>query len=360
MQPGYRRVMLNREFANKIKKMMPSKKEGLDNNRPVSMWVEKDRINGYAEDTAVVIFRTRGCSWYDFSSCSMCGYFNDVSENVTENNIRNQIDALVDFIGQVRVLKVFTSGSFLDKREVNWNVFHYFMEQMKGRIDTLLVESRTEYITEKNLIPFKGSGIKTRIAIGVESSNDIILKDSVNKGTNFKKFRDAATIVRRMGLEVRSYLLLKPPFISEKEAIKDAINSVEDCSPYSDDVSINPMNIQKNTYVEYLWKKGQYRPPWLWSVAKVLIETSSQGFNVVSYPTGGNSLRGAHNRKPDQNLLSLIFNTSLSQDFSSLENYYNSADKWDYFQFLETEGSLSMNTDFDGFITKVSKGELWI
>ena len=73
--------MINREYAKQIKKLMPVRESDRDLNTPVSMWKEMDRLRGYPEPTSVVIFRTKGCSWYNFSSCSMCGYFNDVSSS---------------------------------------------------------------------------------------------------------------------------------------------------------------------------------------------------------------------------------------------------------------------------------------
>ena len=62
-----------------------------------------------------------------------------------------------------------------------------------------------------------------------------------------------------MKLELRTYLLLKPPFVSEKDAVNDAIESVRKVSKLSNDVSVNPMNIQKNTLVEKLWKMCSFR-----------------------------------------------------------------------------------------------------
>ncbi len=305
---------------------MPSTRRQNDPNKPVSMWTEKDRLRGHSEATAVVIFRTSGCSWYNFSSCSMCGYFNDISMNVSIENLKKQIDSLVSFIGDIKVLKVFTSGSFLDAREFPLKAREYFIEQLQGKISKLLVESRTEYITRENLLSFIDSGIDTRVAIGLETANDDIMKNIINKGSSFKKYVNAAELVSRLSLELRTYLLFKPLFLSEKKSINDILESIKLVSSLTDDVSINPMNIQKNTLVEKYWKQGLYRPPRLWSVAKLLLDSRNDQCEVISYPTGGNSRRGAHNDTVDKRLLELIYTSSLSQDFKELEEYYYSSD----------------------------------
>ncbi|QRF76555.1 radical SAM protein [Thermoplasmatales archaeon] len=352
--------MINRELAETVRKLMPDLKSNRDPDRPVSIWKEVDRIRGFPEQTTVVIFRTTGCSWYNFSSCSMCGYFNDVSKSINEENLMKQVDFLSDSLSGSKVVKVFTSGSFLDPIEIPLGVRDYFFQSIKEKVDKALIESRTEYITVKNLTDLKSTNIPVRIAVGLESANDNIIRNSVNKGSTFAKFLDAASVIRKMDLELRTYLLLKPPFISEKDAIADAIESVRKVSRISTDVSVNPMNIQKNTLVEKLWKRGLYRPPRLWSLAKVLIESSKFGTEVLSYPTGGNRDRGVHNDKLDQKLLDLIVESSLKQDFSELADYYNAADLSSYLNTLELEATNFFQPDFEKLLGRTSSASMYV
>jgi hypothetical protein len=148
--------------------------------------------------------------------------------------------------------------------------------------------------------------------------------------------------------------------MSEEEAVIDAIKSVRDCAPYSTDISVNPMNIQKNTLVEKLWKRGEYRPPWLWSVARVLLETGGVEADVLSYPTGGDRERGAHNDDRDQELVKLIFNSSLNQDFRELQEYYERGEKTKYFSHIRNEDRLPVQYDIDSFIRKITSGSVKI
>ena len=245
------------------------------------------------------------------------------------------------------------SGSFLDPNEVHPAVRDYFIERMKDKIDKLLVESRTEYIRPETLQPFKKAGIDLRIAIGLESADDYIMKYSVNKGSTLKKFIDAANILQREKIELRTYLLFKPPFISEKRAIEDIEKSVAIVAPYSADISINPMNIQKNTLVERLWKKGLYRPPRLYSLAQILIDLGDK-YPVLSYPTGGNKERGIHNDKYDGTLLDLIMQSSLDHNFTELSKYYNSLDLEDYKYDLELEDRMFFQGDYNTLLNRLA------
>lgn len=346
--------MINRDYAKTIKELMPDRDRNADLDRPVSLWKELDRLRGFSEQTTVVIFRTRGCSWFNFSSCSMCGYFNDVSSKVSSEDLFRQIDFMSRSLGDSKVLKVFTSGSFLDPQEIPVEVRDYFYQTIENKVEKVLVESRTEYMNEKNLTKMRNYGVPTRVAIGLESADDYLMKYSINKGSTFRKFTDCVRVIKDLDLELRTYLLFKPPFISEKSAIEDVLKSIKAVSGFSDDVSVNPMNIQKNTMVEKLWKAGLYRPPRLWSLAEVLLRSRGLGTSVVSYPTGGDKIRGVHNEERDRKLLDLIFEASLSQDFTELEEYYNEGNRDSYNRRVQAESPLLFQSDYERLVGRIS------
>ncbi len=132
----------------------------------------------------VAIFKTGGCSWYRYSACSMCGYFNDIS-NPSVNDLKKQVDYVVSSLN-TEVLKIFTSGSFLDPVEVPVEVRDYFFKSIQGKVKKLLIESRTEYINDKTMNELSKYDFSTRIAIGLESANDYIIENSINKGSTFR------------------------------------------------------------------------------------------------------------------------------------------------------------------------------
>ena len=70
--------------------------------------------------STTVILRTKGCTWWWKSGCTFCGYFNDVRDNVTVEDMLSQwSDAKKitnDFEG-CKMVKVYTSGTFFEDRE---------------------------------------------------------------------------------------------------------------------------------------------------------------------------------------------------------------------------------------------------
>lgn len=284
----------------------------------IRWWVEKDRLDGEIVDAFVMILRTCGCAWAHKGGCSMCGYINDaVKGRIREEDILFQFTEIMkNFSGQ-KIVKLYTSGSFLDDNEIPRTAQDKILEILMDNTDKIIFETRPEFISEKRL-----KGLRNlEIAIGLESANDFVLENSINKGFKFKDYLKAVKILKEMDIDVKTYLLIKPPFLSENEAIKDALRSAEKVASYSSTISFNPVNIQRFTLVEKLWKKREYRTPWLWSVVEVLRKSSKlKNTRLMSHPTAGGTQRGAHNcGKCDAEVLRGIEKFSLTQDIKYFE-----------------------------------------
>jgi len=260
------------------------------------MWSEDDVLGNEVTRAFVFILKTRGCFWAYHSGCTMCGYFNDSIIDITEKEIEEQIElALQKYQGE-KIVKIFTSGSFLDEREVPLHLQLKMLEKFFEKADKVIIESRPEFIKNLDSIGKIPDGRILEVAMGLESANDRVLKYSVNKGFTFSEWRDAAEGVVERGMELKTYILVKPAFLTEKEAIEDALASAKKVSDISSTLSLNPVAIHANTLVEYLWKRGLYRPPWLWSVAEIL-ERAGDIFDgqIKCDVVAGGQRRGAHN-----------------------------------------------------------------
>lgn len=299
-----------------IKKNKEKMMRNRDPRRYVSHWTERELLNGKIVDAFVMVLRTRGCAWALKSGCSMCGYINDaVRDDVSQEDLLFQFKEVLEHYSHEKVVKIFTSGSFLDEGEVPIAVRSQILNELGKTADKIIIESRPEFITDEGLESLDKSE-NIEIALGLESANDFVGKYSINKGFIFQDYANACEIAKRNSIPVKTYLLIKPPFLSEKCAIEDAIESAKKASKYSSEISFNSVNVQRFTLVEKLWKNGEYRPPWLWSVVEVLRHTSKLlNVRVVSSPTGGGKRRGAHNcGNCDDEFLNKIDDFSLMQE----------------------------------------------
>ncbi|MEM1578211.1 MAG: archaeosine biosynthesis radical SAM protein RaSEA [Archaeoglobaceae archaeon] len=279
----------------------------------LKLWRENERFKGKKESCLTAILITKGCRW---RKCTMCSYWLE-SRNVSNEILKEQIDKIFERI-DTKLLKIFTSGSFFDENEIPAEIRRYLVEKIeKHGVEKLIVESRPEFITEEKLKDFKN--IELEVGIGLESASDFIRLNCINKGFMFSDFLSAAKKIKEMGFRVKCYLLLKPPFLSEREAILDVIISAEKVSGIVDVVSINLTNIQKGTFVEKLWEKNLYRPPWLWSAVEAIKKIESP-LEIICDPVAGGKARGPHNcGKCDREVANALRLFSLTQDKSLLE-----------------------------------------
>jgi len=210
-------------------------------------------------------------------------------------------------------------------------------EILEKKTRKVIVESRPEFVNKEKLKKLSQL-CNIEIAVGLESANNDVLKYSINKGFGLKDYIRAAKIIKNF-CSLKTYILLKPPFLTEKEGIKDAINTVEIAGKYSSTISFNPVNVQKNTFTEFLWKRNEYRTPWLWSVIEVLKESKKiTKARLICSPTGGGTRRGAHNcRKCDKKILSAVQDFSLTQNSFVFDNLYCEC-KEEWLDMLEVEG----------------------
>lgn len=290
-----------------------------DKDAAVALWKEKESIGGKAVDAGVIILRTSGCSHFHSGGCSMCGYNIESDRSMSGEDIIKQFAGAMASLGEVGMVKVYTSGSFLDEREVPAGATSHILKDCADRGARLLIESRPEYITEESLGRTLSVHEDIELAIGLESANDNVLKHSINKGFTVADYDRAATLMKERGVDLRTYILLKPPFLTEKEAVEDAVATAGHAAPFSHSISLNAVNVQKGTLVERLWKDWSYRPPWLWSVLDVAERCAGLGPKLLCDPVGGGTQRGAHNcGECDSVILDGLKAFTASQDLSRL------------------------------------------
>ncbi len=149
-------------------------------NELEAAWSENDMVGGETVKAQVLIMRTNGCCWAKAGSggCTMCGYRTASLHNVTEEDLNAQVDqALSRYRGEPFV-KIYTSGSFFDTEEIPVPVRErIFREYADCR--RILVESRPEFITDELVATLPKN---LTVALGLESSNEEILRTCINKG----------------------------------------------------------------------------------------------------------------------------------------------------------------------------------
>ncbi|MBP1987844.1 archaeosine biosynthesis radical SAM protein RaSEA [Halolamina salifodinae] len=302
--------------------------QSYDPREPTRVWIDEDNTPDGVYQSLTIILNTGGCRWARAGGCTMCGYVAESVEggSVSHDALMEQIQVCLDHEAEEAdaesgLIKIYTSGSFLDEREVPAETRQAIADTFADR-DRIVVESLPDFVDREKVAEFTDRGLETDVAVGLETATDRVRHDCVNKYFDFADFEDACAEARAADGGVKAYLLMKPPFLSEQEALADMQDSVRRCGAVEGchTVSMNPCNVQRYTMVDELFYEGGYRPPWLWSVAEVLRTTTDVDAIVVSDPVGHGSERGAHNcGECDDRVQRAIKDFDLRQDPSVFE-----------------------------------------
>lgn len=208
----------------------------------------------------------------------MCGFnMEEVASTPSESRLLEEFQEAWENTKPVKgefAVDIYTGGSFLDPRELSFETQGKLLQIISGeqRVTRILIETRPEFVSSQVLAHIHDCvGCRPiTVAVGLETSDDLIRYYCINKGFTFKEFKRAADLINSF-FELDVYLLLKPPFLSEKEAINDMIRSVRAVNALGVRwITLIPANVQPHTVTEILWENGYYRPPWLWSVLYLL------------------------------------------------------------------------------------------
>ena len=276
-------------------------------DEPATVYTTPEMLpDGTPCTAATVILRTRGCEWWWKSGCTFCGYFNDVREDVTSLNLRAQWayakQELNDFEG-CDMIKVYTSGTFFEDQENPPDWQEFVLKETAAMGKHLIVEAQAHLCDDEKIAWVAERHPGCTVAIGLEAFDDEVLKFHCNKGFRIKGWLKAVATLQKHGLRVKTYLLFKPPFMSEGDALVHTSKWIREVAELSDEISVNPMNIQRRTIVDRIFRNREYRPPWLWSLVQMIRdvhgdirpEDGDAVTRLIVHPTAAGSIRGAHN-----------------------------------------------------------------
>jgi radical SAM enzyme (TIGR01210 family) len=293
----------------------------MNEERPLASWTGTDRLDDRIVPTLTVILKTPGCAW---RRCRMCSYRHE--RHGTREDAESLIRAQLAYVRReydgrdFEQVKLFSSGSLLDPDEVPPAALDAIADAFRGR--TLVVETRPEYVDRARLAELAArldTGTSARsvfVAIGLETTSDLVREKSIDKGFSYAMYLHAVREARQAGAGVKVYLLHKPLFLTESEAIEDMNRSIAEVSPHADLISMNPCTVQRRTELEWYWQRRAYRPPYLWSVLSILLDA---GRHVTADPLGGGRSRGPHNCGAcDREIVDAIREYSLTADRTRL------------------------------------------
>jgi radical SAM enzyme (TIGR01210 family) len=270
-----------------VREPIPLDHSDSQNSRGVPAYLELTAINisNQPAKRLMAVLKTRGCEYArKDKGCTMCGFWLHGDSSVNDIDLINQLENIISFIEgyphPIDQLDLLTLGSFFDEKEITSEFRTHSLKRIGTirKLTKVCVETRASHVVDEKLEEIrKLLGNKmVEIGIGVESSNDYIRNEILNKGLSWKQLERAVSLIGKFNLEFQPFLLIKPHKLSETEAINDAVQSARDVTKLAEKynvktrIAFEPVFVPYGTELEKLYLSGDYKIVNLWSVIEVI------------------------------------------------------------------------------------------
>lgn len=275
-----------RSLAGGLRRQNGTAPENLDFTVPIG-WEERiGHLDDQPIKRLIVFLRSTGCEWVEKTGgCTMCGFYCATSRGreVSAKEYVAQFEYVMDAVdlGDYPVVSIYNDGNIFNEREMPVAAIEKICSYIDGykNIKKVVVESRIDYSPDGRVEKMKKAlnGRQLEVAFGFESADPQVMNLCINKGFSAHNFDLFHSRMQGMGVQTKPLLLVKPPFLTEAEAVRDVLQTVSYCvSRGIDYVDLEVTTVEKNTVVHELWKNNLYRPPWLWSLIDLLQQSKER------------------------------------------------------------------------------------
>ena len=239
----------------------------IDPLKPHGFFLEKERSGlGRVVDSAVILLTNKECPW----RCLMCDLWqHTVTETVPLGAIPRQIKyALAQLGSRPAQIKLYNSGSFFDPAAIPFADYPAIADEVSFA-EHIVVEAHPRLVGEKALILRDLLPGSLEVAMGLETVHPEILP-RLNKKFELSHFSQAADFLRKEGIAVRAFVLVKAPFMSEAEGLEWAVKSAAFAFACGATVvSLIPTR-PGNGALDRLMETGEFTPPRLATLERAL------------------------------------------------------------------------------------------
>ena len=242
------------------------RKNRVDPLRPYAYLVESEQAaNGAVEDVATVFLTNAECPF----RCLMCDLWkNTTDEPVARGAIPAQIRWALQRLPAARHIKLYNSGNFFDPHAIPSEDYDE-IAQIVEPFETVIVESHPRMIGRRCFAFNEMVRGEVHVAMGLETVHPDVLA-RLNKQMTLDDYLSATRTLLNRGMRVRAFILLRPPYLSEREGVTWAKRSIDVAFDAGVECCAIIPTRGGNGALERLAQRGAFEPPTLASLEEVL------------------------------------------------------------------------------------------
>ena len=198
-------------------------KNKVDPRRPYAFINEPEcGAHGDLVDIATLFLTNRECPF----RCLMCDLWKNTTDvTVATGDIPAQIQFALDQLPPASQIKLYNSGNFFDRKAIPL-IDYEPIARLVSPFERVIVENHPKLCNDDCLKFRDLIDGKLEIAMGLETVHPEVLP-RLNKRMNLDDFERATTFLLQNDIDVRAFILLRPPYLDESEGIEWALKSME-------------------------------------------------------------------------------------------------------------------------------------
>jgi archaeosine synthase beta-subunit len=207
---------------------LQNERKALDPWRPYAFFIEEEPWRSpelcalCSVPIATIFLTNRECPW----RCLMCDLWkNTLTETVPIGAIPAQIDYALAQLPPARHIKLYNSGSFFDPRAIPVEDYTAIAARV-ACFERVIVECHPSLVGENCFRFNEQIDGRLEVAMGLETVHPQSL-EKLNKRMTTDQFAAAAARLREHDIDLRVFILVKPPFMHEDESLEWAAHSLD-------------------------------------------------------------------------------------------------------------------------------------
>lgn len=263
-------------------------------DRPVFTEKRATRYKSTLVNKWIVFLRGSGCSAIQKNGgCTFCGFYTATNHGTkisSEKYIDQFFQALEENSGRwvdTPIISLYNDGSMLSESEIDFSTVLDMVSAIQRipEIEVISLESKLIDITEEKIRRIRERTDKAiEISFGFESANPTVRRLCINKNFRNDTVIRVTDMIHSLGARSVALVMLKPPFLTEKEAVADALGSLEFLEATAvDRIDLELPTVEEYTLTSQLWRRGYFQPIRLWSVYHLLQARARLGLRKDIY-----------------------------------------------------------------------------